>query len=77
MAVVFNGKIMLCILDVTEWSRALDISLIDWCCSVSNVRVRIPSIETMHLSAQTSNSDVSVTQFINMCYKNLTLVKTT
>ena len=27
----------LCIADVIEWSRALDIRLSDWCCSVSMV----------------------------------------
>jgi hypothetical protein len=30
---------------VVEWSRALDISLSDWCCSVSMVWVQIPSRE--------------------------------
>jgi hypothetical protein len=33
----FNGA------DVVEWSRALDIRLSDWCCSVSMVWVQIPS----------------------------------
>jgi hypothetical protein len=31
--------------DVVEWSRALDIRLSDWCCSVSMVWVQIPSKE--------------------------------
>ena len=31
--------------DVVEWSRALDIMLSDWCCSVSMVWVQIPSRE--------------------------------
>jgi hypothetical protein len=35
----FNGA------DVVEWSRALDIRLSNWCCSVSMVWVQIPSRE--------------------------------
>jgi hypothetical protein len=31
--------------EVVEWSRALDIRLSDWCCSVSMVWVQIPSRE--------------------------------
>ena len=31
--------------DVVEWSRALDVRLIEWCCSVSMVWVHIPSRE--------------------------------
>ena len=31
--------------DVVEWSRALDIRLSEWCCSVSMVWVQIPSRE--------------------------------
>jgi hypothetical protein len=31
--------------DVVEWSRALDLRLSDWCCSVSMVWVQIPSRE--------------------------------
>ena len=31
--------------DVVEWSRALDIWLSEWCCSVSMVWVQIPSRE--------------------------------
>jgi hypothetical protein len=33
------------IADVAEWSRALDIRLSDWCCSVAMVWVQIPSRE--------------------------------
>ena len=33
------------IVDVVEWSRALDVRLSDWCCSVSMVWVQIPSRE--------------------------------
>jgi hypothetical protein len=36
-------KLYFNIADVAEWSRALDIRLSDWCCSVSMVRVQIPS----------------------------------
>ena len=31
--------------DVVEWSRALDVKLSEWCCSVSMVWVQIPSRE--------------------------------
>jgi hypothetical protein len=31
--------------DVVEWSRALDVWLSEWCCSVSMVWVQIPSRE--------------------------------
>jgi hypothetical protein len=34
-------KLCFYIADVVEWSRALDIRLINWCCSVSMVRVQI------------------------------------
>jgi hypothetical protein len=31
--------------DVVEWSRALDVRLREWCCSVTMVWVQIPSRE--------------------------------
>ena len=31
--------------DVVEWSRALDVRLSEWCCSVSMVWIQIPSRE--------------------------------
>ena len=31
--------------DVVEWSRALDVRLSEWCCSVTMVGVQIPSRE--------------------------------
>ena len=31
--------------DVVEWSKALDVRLSEWCCSVSKVRVQIPARE--------------------------------
>jgi hypothetical protein len=43
--------------DVVEWSRALDISLSDWCCSVSMVWAQIPSREGQNLIAPKSNSN--------------------
>jgi hypothetical protein len=38
--------------DVVEWSRALDIRLNNWCCSVSMVWAQIPSREEQNLIAQ-------------------------
>jgi hypothetical protein len=38
--------------DVVERSRALDIMLSDWCCSVSMVWAQIPSREEQNLIAQ-------------------------
>ena len=32
-------------LDVVEWSRAQDVRLSEWCCSVTMVWVQIPSRE--------------------------------
>jgi hypothetical protein len=43
--------------DVVEWSRALEIRLSDWCCSVSNVWAQISSKEEQSLTAQKSNSN--------------------
>jgi hypothetical protein len=40
-----------------EWSRALDIRLTKWCCSVSMVWVQIPSREEQNLTALKSNSN--------------------
>ena len=39
------------------WSRALDVSLSEWCCSVSMVWVQIPSREEQNLTALKSNSN--------------------
>ena len=38
-------KLLLKGVDVVEWSRALDVRLSEWCCSVSIVWVQIPSRE--------------------------------
>jgi hypothetical protein len=42
---------------VVKWSRALDIRLSDWCCSVLMVWVQILSREEKNLTAQKSNSN--------------------
>jgi hypothetical protein len=42
---------------VVEWSRALDVRLSEWCCSVSMVWVQIPSRESKNLTALKSNSN--------------------
>jgi hypothetical protein len=44
-------------MDVVEWSRALDVRLSEWCCSVSMVRAQIPSREEKNLTALESNSN--------------------
>ena len=45
--------------DVVEWSRALDVRLSEWCCSVTMVWVQIPSREEQKkiLTALKSNSN--------------------
>jgi len=35
-------KLYFYIVNVAEWSKALEIRLSDWCCSVSKMCVRIP-----------------------------------
>ena len=43
---------------MVEWSRALDVRLSEWCCSVSMVWVQIPSREEQKkLTALKSNSN--------------------
>ena len=37
--------------DVVEWSRALDVRLSEWCCSVSMVWVQIPSREEQQIDS--------------------------
>jgi hypothetical protein len=44
--------------DVIEWSRALEISLSDWCCSVSMVWGQITSREEQNCIAQKSNYNI-------------------
>ena len=45
------------IVDVVEWSRALDVRLSEWCCSASMMWVQIPSREEQNLTALKSNSN--------------------
>ena len=40
-----------------DWSRALDVRISEWCCSVSVVWVQIPSREEQNLTALKSNSN--------------------
>ena len=42
---------------MVEWSRALDVRLSEWCCSVSMVWVQIPSREEQKFTALISNSN--------------------
>jgi hypothetical protein len=44
---------------VVEWSRALDVRLSEWCCSVSVVWVQIPSREEQNLTTLKSNSNTA------------------
>ena len=45
-------------MDVVEWSRALDVRLSEWCCSVTMVWVQIPSREEQKFdSSKKSNSN--------------------
>ena len=44
--------------DVVEWSRALDVKLSEWCCSVTMVWVQIPSREEQKFdSSKMGNSN--------------------
>jgi hypothetical protein len=52
-------KLYFYIADVVEWSRVLDISLSDWCYSVSMVWVQIPSREEQKFIS----SDIILTLF--------------
>ena len=47
-------------MDVVEWSRALDVRLREWCCSVSMVWVQIPSREEQNLTALKSKKSSSL-----------------
>jgi hypothetical protein len=51
LKILFQG------VDVVEWSRALDVRLIEWYCSASMVWVQIPSKEEQILIALKSNSN--------------------
>ena len=56
-------------MDVVEWSRALDVRLSEWCCSVSMVWVQIPSREEQNLTALKSNSNTVWFNFQTYIYK--------
>ena len=43
-------------MDVVEWSRALDVRLSEWCCSVTMVWVQIPSREEQKFDSSNSNT---------------------
>jgi hypothetical protein len=49
-------KLLLKGVDVVEWSRALDVRLSEWCCSVSMVWVQIPSREEQKFDSSNSNT---------------------
>ena len=58
-------------MDVVEWSRALDVSLNEWCCSISMVWVQIPSREEKKLTALESNSNTVWFNFQTYVYINI------
>ena len=55
---------------VVEWSRALDVRLSEWCCSVTMVWVKIPSREEQNLTALKSNSNTVWFNFQTYIYIN-------
>ena len=57
-------------MDAVEWSRALDVRLSEWCCSVSMVRVQIQSREEKNLTALKSNSNTVWFNFQTYIYIN-------
>ena len=52
--------------DVVEWSRALDVRLSEWCCSVTMVWVQIPSREEFNTSLNENVIQRSVEFFITL-----------
>ena len=64
-------------MDVVEWSRALDIRLSEWCCSVSMVWVQIPSREEQKLTALKSNSNTVWFNFQTYIYIYIRLIWST
>ena len=72
-----RGRILFVYIDVVEWSRALDVRLSEWCCSVSMVWVQIPSREQQKFDSLKSNSNTVwfnfqtyiyiITYFISIC----------
>jgi hypothetical protein len=43
---------------VVEWSRALDVGLSEWCCSISMVWVQIPSREEQQFAVKISTTSI-------------------
>ena len=65
-------------MDVVEWSRALDVRLSEWCCSVTMVWVQIPSREEQkkkNLTALKSNSNTVWFNFQYIYYRKAKKVK--
>ena len=58
-------------MDVAEWSRALDVRLSEWCCSVSMVCVQIPPSEEQNLTALKSNSNTVWFNIQTYIYRSL------
>ena len=57
------------------WSRALDVRLSEWCCSVSMVWVQIPSREEQNLTALKSNSNTVWFNFQTYIYIYIYFIK--
>ena len=57
------------------WSRALDVRLSEWCCSVSMVWVQIPSREEQNLTALKSYSNTVWFNFQTYIYIYIYRVK--
>ena len=66
-------------MDVVEWSRALDVRLSEWCCSVTMVWVQIPSREEQkkNLTALKSNSNTVWFNFQTHIYIYISLLTQT
>ena len=61
--------------DVVEWSRALDVRLSEWCCSISMVWVEIPSREEQtNLIALKSNFNTVLFNFQTYIIFSINLV---
>ena len=60
--------------DVVEWSRALDVRLSEWCCSVSMVWVQIPSRKNKNWTALKFNSNTVCFNFQTYIIFSINLV---
>ena len=56
---------------MVEWSRALDVRLSEWCCSVSMVWVQIPSKEEHKFDRSKTNSNTVWFNFQTYIYRSL------